>query len=64
MNQESTMSLASRQFKSLLSQKDRKNTIEALEFYLKYNDLGNKSELNALLNWIKLEYYKEEFKKE
>ena len=53
---------------SLLSKKDRKNTIEALNFYLvnKGNDLPKEksSELNALLNWIKLEYYKEEFKKE
>lgn len=51
---------------SLLSQKDRKNVIESLNFYLvnKGNDLPKEklSELNALLNWVKLEYYKEEFK--
>lgn len=49
---------------SLLSQKDRKNVIESLEFYLynKENDFSTekKSEFNALLNWIKLEYYKHE----
>ena len=53
---------------SLLSQNDRKNVIESLDFYLlnKGNDLTSerKSELNALLNWIKLEYYKQEFKSE
>lgn len=49
---------------SLISQKDRKNVIEALEYYLEHNELENKSEFNALLNWIKLEYAKEEFKKE
>ena len=52
---------------SLISQKDRKNAIEALNFYLvnKGNDLHKEkaSELNALLNWIKLEYAKEEYKK-
>lgn len=51
---------------SLLSQKDRKNVIESLDFYLfnKGNDLSKEksSELIALLNWIKLEYYKQEFK--
>lgn len=48
---------------SLLSQKDRKNAILALEYYLNHNKTKNESELNALLNWIKLEYAKEEFKK-
>lgn len=48
---------------SLLSQKDRKNTILALEYYLSHNKSKNDSELNALLNWIKLEYAKEEYDK-
>ena len=54
---------------SLISQRDRKVVIEALEalaleasnteYYLgtpKYSS----SEINALLNWVKLEYYKHE----
>ena len=67
---------------SLLSQKDRKLVIEALEYYrddtlrkeeafkeLKevYQDLPDVEvndsfmmELNALINWIKLEYFKNE----
>ena len=53
---------------SLLSQKDRQNVIESLNFYLinKGNDLPKEkvSELNALLNWIRLEFYKQEFKEE
>ena len=47
---------------SLLSQKDRQNAIKALDFLLfnKKNDMSEKekTELNALLNWIKLEYNK------
>lgn len=53
---------------SLLSQKDRKNVIESLNFYLvnKGRDLPKEkvSELNALINWIRLEYYKQKFKEE
>lgn len=44
---------------SLISQKDRENTIEALDFYLfsKGQDMteAKRAELNALLNWVKLE---------
>jgi hypothetical protein len=49
---------------SLISQKDRQIVIEALDFYLfnKKFDLTDekKMELNALINWIKLEYNKNE----
>ena len=62
---------------SLLSQKDRKLVIEALEYYRDdalrkeevFKELGvtdvqlNNSfmmELNALINWIKLEHFKNE----
>ena len=49
---------------SLISQKDRQTAIEALDFYLfsKGVDLTDekKMELNALINWIKLEYNKNE----
>jgi len=49
---------------SLLSQKDRKNVIESLDFYLfsKGQDMEESklSELNALLNWIKIEYKRNE----
>jgi hypothetical protein len=49
---------------SLLSQKDRELAIEALEFYLynKKHDLKQekKTQLNALLNWIKIEKNKNE----
>jgi hypothetical protein len=49
---------------SLISQQDRQTVIEALDFYLfnKKFDLTDekKMELNALMNWIKLEYYKHE----
>jgi len=49
---------------SLISQKDRQIAIEALDFYLfnKKFDLTDekKMELNALINWIKLEYNKNE----
>lgn len=46
---------------SLISQKDRKLAIEALESY-KNSDLPQEKrmELNALINWIKLEVYKNE----
>jgi hypothetical protein len=44
---------------SLISQQDRELTIEALDFYLfsKGNDFTEekRAQLNALLNWIKLE---------
>ena len=47
---------------SLISQKDRDLTIESIEFYLfsKGQDMteSKRGELNALLNWIKLENYK------
>ena len=47
---------------SLISQKDRDLTIEAIDFYLfsKGRDMteSKRGELNALLNWIKLEKYK------
>jgi hypothetical protein len=47
---------------SLISQKDRNLTIEAIDFYLfsKGQDMteSKRGELNALLNWIKLENYK------
>jgi hypothetical protein len=49
---------------SLISQKDRKNAIEAINFYLFNKGLDfteeKRSEFNALLNWIKLEYTKNE----
>ena len=45
---------------SLISQRDREVTIEALDFYLfsKGVDLTEEKrmELNALLNWVKLEH--------
>lgn len=44
---------------SLISQQDRENAIEALDFYLfnKGRDMteAKRAEFNALLNWIKLE---------
>jgi hypothetical protein len=47
---------------SLISQKDRNLTIEAIDFYLFSKGIDmtreKKAELNALLNWIKLEHYK------
>jgi hypothetical protein len=47
---------------SLISQRDRKVAIEALDFYIfnKQFDFTEEKrmELNALLNWIKLEYFK------
>ena len=46
---------------SLISHQDRKLVIEALDFYLDSVDdftPQEKMELNALLRWIQLEYYK------
>lgn len=47
---------------SLISQRDRKVVLEALDFYLfnkKFDlSLEKRMELNALINWIKLEQYK------
>ena len=49
---------------SLISQKDRENAIEALNFYLfsKGQDMteSKRAEVNALLNWIRLEQFKYE----
>ena len=51
-------------FMSLISQMDRDLAIEALDFYLfsKGNDFteAKRAEVNALLNWIKLEKSKHE----
>ena len=49
---------------SLISQRDREITLKALGFYLnEFHPLMSESErmeVNALLNWIKLEHYKNE----
>jgi len=49
---------------SLISQKDREVAIEALDFYLfnkKFDFTEEKRmEINALINWIKIEYSKNE----
>jgi len=46
---------------SLLSQRDRELSIRALEYYSSFViDETDKMELNALINWIKLEYSKNE----
>ena len=49
---------------SLISQQDRKNVIESIDFYLfsKGPDFTEekRAELNALLNWVRLEYFKHE----
>lgn len=49
---------------SLISQKDRENVIESIDFYLfsKGQDFTEekRAELNALLNWVRLEYFKHE----
>ena len=50
---------------SLLSQRDREVTLEALTCYARVKEtLGwleeERMEINALINWIKLEYYKHE----
>jgi len=50
---------------SLISQQDRTLAIEALDFYLfsKGTDFteAKRAEVNALLNWIKLEKTKHEY---
>ena len=47
---------------SLISQKDREVAIEALDFYLFSKGIDfteeKRMEVNALLNWIKLEHQK------
>jgi len=50
---------------SLISQQDREMVIDALEFYIKDMEKNNSIALeiypyNTLLNWIRLEYYKNE----
>jgi hypothetical protein len=50
---------------SLISQKDREMTIEALEYYIYKLKEDNCTEasitaFNTLLKWIELEYYKNE----
>jgi len=46
---------------SLLSQRDRELSIKALEYYSSFvKNESDKMELNALINWIKLEYSKNE----
>ena len=49
---------------SLISQQDRTLAIKALENYtVSFKDVmteAERAESNALLNWIKLEYYKHE----
>ena len=49
---------------SLISQRDRELASEALDFYdfSKGNEFTEEKrmEVNALLNWIKLEHYKHE----
>ena len=49
---------------SLISQQDRTLAIKALEHYTaSFKDImseAERAESNALLNWIKLEYYKNE----
>jgi hypothetical protein len=49
---------------SLISQQDRELAIEALDFYLfnkgNYFTETKRAEVNALLNWIKLEKTKNE----
>ena len=49
---------------SLISQRDRKLAIKSLGFYMdEFGPLMNQTEwmeVNALLKWIELEYYKNE----
>ena len=49
---------------SLISQRDREVALEALDFYLFNKNFDfteeKRMELNALVNWIKLEYQKHE----
>ena len=51
---------------SLISQRDRKLVIKSLGFYMdEFGPLMNQTEwmeVNALINWIKLEHYKNEDK--
>jgi len=53
---------------SLISQRDREVVIESLDFYIfsKGVDMSEEKrmEINALLNWIKLEYFKNETESE
>ena len=54
-----------RRFMSLISQQDRQMVIEALEFYIQDMQKNNCNEAaiysyNTLLNWIQLEYFKNE----
>ena len=50
---------------SLISQQDRTLTIKALEHYVaSFKDVmteSERAEVNALLNWVKLEYNKNEY---
>jgi hypothetical protein len=44
---------------SLISKRDRELAVRALEYYNSFmKDESDKSEINALINWIKLEQYK------
>ena len=46
---------------SLISQRDREVAVKALEYYSSFvKDESDKMELNALINWIKLEITKNE----
>ena len=46
---------------SLISQRDREVAIKALEHYSSsIQDEIDKMELNALINWVKLEHFKNE----
>jgi hypothetical protein len=46
---------------SLISQRDREVAVKALEYYSSFvKDETDKMELNALINWIKLEITKNE----
>ena len=50
---------------SLISQRDRQLAIDALTCYARVKDTlewseQDRMELNALINWIKLEYFKNE----
>jgi hypothetical protein len=51
---------------SLISQQDRQMVIEALEFYIQDMQKNKCNEVaiysyNTLLNWIQLEYFKNEY---
>ena len=50
---------------SLISQRDRQLAIDALSCYAKVKDAlecseEERMEINALINWIRLEYFKRE----